>query len=76
MKINKYMRVLIFCVVFVILYWLIDYTTKRWLTALHDFEYFYLVEPVLALLICGLLERIFYDFDPSHNGNVKLKSKK
>ena len=76
MKINKYMRFLIFCVSYVVFYCLIDYITKRWFIVLHDFEYFYLVEAVLALLICELLERIFYDFDPSHNGNVKLKSKK
>lgn len=70
------MRLLIYSVTFVVVYCAFHYITKRWFPILHTFEYFYLVEPVLSVFVCRELENIFYDFDPTHNGNVKLKFKK
>lgn len=75
MKINKYLRALIFgiCLFFMIL--LIDFISKTWFFDLYQLDYMYLVNGVIAVIICCGLERICYDFDPSHTGDVKLKFK-
>lgn len=74
MKINKYVRTLIFCIGCFVIYCAMDYIVKRWLV-IPNFEYMYIIEAIVTVLVCSLLEHVFYDFDPSHNGDVALKSK-
>lgn len=76
MTINKNLRALIFCIGFVVITCTIDLIVRTWFPAFKEFEYSSLIEGVISVLICTQLERVLYEFDPSHNGNVRLKIKK
>lgn len=75
MIINKYLRILIFGICYTLIYTTLHFIIKDRFSIMNNFEYIYLIQAVLTTLICVELERIFYDFKSTHNGNVKLRIK-
>lgn len=76
MKISVPKRALISELMFIILNLAFDNIQKILCPSLNHSDIAYIVECILAVSVVATIERLLYDFDPSHNGVVYLKKEK
>ncbi|MEG0470053.1 hypothetical protein [Amedibacillus sp. YH-ame10] len=76
MKISVSKRALIAGIMFITLNLAFNNIQKILWPSLNHSDIAYIVECILAVSVVATIERLLYDFDPSHNGVVYLKKEK
>lgn len=76
MLINRYVRAILFCIAYLIIGVLLLSVVRCWFPVLLEDKISRNALCILPALICVVLERIFYEFDPFAHGDVRLKSRK
>lgn len=73
MKINKYMRIIIASFVTLVICISLCMIQSALFPQLNHSEITFILLLVVSVILSSLFERLIYDFDPSHNGDVSLK---